>query len=657
MSNVVQFIIKGHDQFSGTLGKLEKQLFSLKGALVGLGVGAIAKSFVDAASTSEKLRVRLKVLTGSVAEGNRMFDLMAKYASEVPFQFEEIMQSSTQLAGVVKGGVDEVAQWMPLVGDLAAATGLGLQDTTTQVIRMLSGGAAAADMFRERGVLAMLGFKSGVSYSVGETRKMLLDAWNDPMSRFKGATVGLATTLDGVLSMMADKWFQFRNLVMDAGLLNYIKAIAIVIDKWMGESLEETKGKAKSWADTIIHWFKRIMHYVGILADGFRGISIIYKILETGWWVVMSAIVDGVGFIIERIEAFTNTVIGMFNTIVQAAPNLAEKLGLKEMQEVDFTSDIYKDILKMAEAAETAKNELHNMLMEKLPSTAIEEKMAEIDAIQKQLNESMRKELELTGVKQQETVKTFLDYMQSSAAAFLEKQGEVNEAYAKSTFDIMMKTTDAVSKAFADSIVDGENMFESLKAIGATLIKEIISMLIKQAAQRLISAAITKMAATTEGVATNAANVSAAASGAYAATAAIPVVGPALAPAAAAQAIAGATAAAISGKAAGAAVGAAHGGLTNVPKEQTYLLDRGERVLSPGQNKDLTDFMGAGGGGGTTIIESIVIEILPNATNADALLKMDPVDVEEIVAGPIIRALNKLDKKGIRQEALEKLRN
>ena len=32
----------------------------------------------------------------------------------------------------------------------------------------------------------------------------------------------------------------------------------------------------------------------------------------------------------------------------------------------------------------------------------------------------------------------------------------------------------------------------------------------------------------------------------------------------------------------------AHGGLDYVPKEQTYLLDKGERVLSPSQNKDFT---------------------------------------------------------------------
>jgi tape measure domain-containing protein len=35
--------------------------------------------------------------------------------------------------------------------------------------------------------------------------------------------------------------------------------------------------------------------------------------------------------------------------------------------------------------------------------------------------------------------------------------------------------------------------------------------------------------------------------------------------------------------------GAAHGGLDNVPKEQTYLLDKGERVLSPRQNVDITN--------------------------------------------------------------------
>lgn len=40
--------------------------------------------------------------------------------------------------------------------------------------------------------------------------------------------------------------------------------------------------------------------------------------------------------------------------------------------------------------------------------------------------------------------------------------------------------------------------------------------------------------------------------------------------------------------------GIAHGGLDYVPSESTYLLDKGERVLSPNQNKDLTNFLSKG---------------------------------------------------------------
>ena len=52
-------------------------------------------------------------------------------------------------------------------------------------------------------------------------------------------------------------------------------------------------------------------------------------------------------------------------------------------------------------------------------------------------------------------------------------------------------------------------------------------------------------------------------------------------------------------------VGIAHGGLENVPKEATYRLDKGERILSPKQNRDLTQFLRAPSGTGVTKIEVI----------------------------------------------------
>ncbi|MCK4777204.1 MAG: hypothetical protein KAS39_02430, partial [Actinomycetia bacterium] len=180
--------MKGFRGAMGKMGKglkgLARGLTSFKALLIGVagaaGLGMLGKSFLNAATTTEGFQLRLQTLLGSAAAGNQMFKEMAEFASKVPFEFEMIMESATNLSGVMKGGIDEVTQWMPMIADLAAATGMPIEEATEQIQRMYSAGAASADKFREKGVLAMLGFTAGVSYSDEETREMLMNAWKDP---------------------------------------------------------------------------------------------------------------------------------------------------------------------------------------------------------------------------------------------------------------------------------------------------------------------------------------------------------------------------------------------------------------------------------------------------------------------------------------------
>lgn len=112
---------------------------------------------------------------------------------------------------------------------------------------------------------------------------------------------------------------------------------------------------------------------------------------------------------------------------------------------------------------------------------------------------------------------------------------------------------------------------------------------------------------------------------AYAATAAIPLVGPELAPAAA-LAAAAATAPMVAGVASSALVGMAHNGLDNIPREGTWLLDGGERVLNPNQNRDLTQYLrnandaggGTGAGGGITINAPVTVQAQPGMSDEAA---------------------------------------
>lgn len=91
--------------------------------------------------------------------------------------------------------------------------------------------------------------------------------------------------------------------------------------------------------------------------------------------------------------------------------------------------------------------------------------------------------------------------------------------------------------------------------------------------------------------------------------------------------------------------GIAHGGLDYVPKEQTYLLDRGERVLSPKQNRDLTAFLENRDRGAVTI-ENVWIEILPNVTDAGALNSLDERSLRDFVEDRLLAALRELRLAG-----------
>ena len=86
-----------------------------------------------------------------------------------------------------------------------------------------------------------------------------------------------------------------------------------------------------------------------------------------------------------------------------------------------------------------------------------------------------------------------------------------------------------------------------------------------------------------------AAGVNLAAINAYSSTAAIPIVGPAAAPAAAAAATAATTpfATAAVASAASSISGMAHDGISSVPSEGTWLLNKGERVYTNDSEKQL----------------------------------------------------------------------
>ena len=95
----------------------------------------------------------------------------------------------------------------------------------------------------------------------------------------------------------------------------------------------------------------------------------------------------------------------------------------------------------------------------------------------------------------------------------------------------------------------------------------------------------------------------------------------------------------------------AHGGLDEVPADSTFLLRRGERVLTPNQNRDLTEFLeGSGdrGAGASVTVQNMEVHILENAAAGETLLQMDNAEWRQVLTDRIIPAMDELSALGIR---------
>jgi hypothetical protein len=186
-------------------------LLSLRNVLVGLGAGLAVRSVVNVGKQIESLGLRFKFLFGTAKEGTKAFNTLVNFASRVPFTLEQIQAGAGNLAVVTKDA-EELGNILEIVGNVASVTGLDFQQTAEQIQRSFSGGIASADVFRERGVNALLGFRAGATVSIEETRKRFQDVFGKG-GKFGNATNEFANTLEGTLSMLQDKLFKFQTVI------------------------------------------------------------------------------------------------------------------------------------------------------------------------------------------------------------------------------------------------------------------------------------------------------------------------------------------------------------------------------------------------------------------------------------------------------------
>lgn len=244
--------------------------FSSMAKLAGAAAAAfggfkLATSFLETAKQFENLGVQLKFITGNAKDGAAALGIVEAAAAKSAFAMSDMADAAPLLLTV--GSVDQLSDSLDMVGDIAAATGLDFKTVAEQIQRAFSGGIASADIFREKGIKSMLGFQEGVQYSAAETEKHIRDAFENSTTTLKGATAEMAKTWTGQMSMMGDKWDQFKLKVMKAGLFPALKKHLGDLNKWFEDNKERIDEFAVALGEGLADAIIKIGEGVKFIAD------------------------------------------------------------------------------------------------------------------------------------------------------------------------------------------------------------------------------------------------------------------------------------------------------------------------------------------------------------------------------------------------------
>ena len=186
-------------------------------AAVATAIGGVALAFngvknaLGVSQQFEDINVVLSNLTGSAAKGQAALDQLAKSAETLPYSFEELAAATPALA-TISPTLEDLQRNTQLAADLAANFGISFQDAAGQLQRAFSGGIAAADIFREKGVKSAAGFQEGVTYSVEETRQKLIEFG----ASIEGVSQKLNDTFTGSVNQAGDRLTIFQKAMGDA---------------------------------------------------------------------------------------------------------------------------------------------------------------------------------------------------------------------------------------------------------------------------------------------------------------------------------------------------------------------------------------------------------------------------------------------------------
>tara|TARA_R100001443_G_scaffold26249_1_gene39446 strand:- start:9008 stop:11158 length:2151 start_codon:yes stop_codon:yes gene_type:complete len=214
---------------------LEASLGSLRNRLLvnAFAIAAVTKGFqlfFRTAIQFEDVKARLVGLTGSVENAEFAFQKFNTVASSTPFQLGDVVNAGAQLQAFGSVATDTIKP----ITDLAAFMGTTATEAANAFGRAYAGGAGAADILREKGVLNIIKSFKGIEdlskITLPEFRDALIGALETPSVGIAGSADRMSKTFTGAVSNMFDALGRLSATLADPLLPALTNAINKVTD-------------------------------------------------------------------------------------------------------------------------------------------------------------------------------------------------------------------------------------------------------------------------------------------------------------------------------------------------------------------------------------------------------------------------------------------
>lgn len=494
-----------------------------------IAVGAAFKGVSAAVGAAQKIQdigVVMNNIVGSAEGGAIALQMVRDVAQELPYDFEQIAGATPALATVSKS-VKELEENTRLAADIAATTGLSFEDAASQLQRAFSGGAGAADMFREKGVLAMAGFEAGATYSIDATREKLKEFGES----VKGAALDLNNTFSGALSQTQDRMFDFKASMGDAILPEFqafLTGLVAVYDK----NKEGVQGFAKAIGDGVVVAFYAFLQTGAVVVDFLTTLYGVFKsvaaFIQDNFGEVIGEVMDfAVKAVFGVVEAFAflgkhaigpvmNLAVTAINGAIQAVGFLGKQIGrlveyttgssamkdffenienaAKEASDVgtaDMTA-LFENIENAAHKARTGGIAQVKIALEDIGSASIgtgaQDFIAQLIADMKEAGEISEEVAEQMTKTLEKQVDTATVIIKNGAKELSESQADYATA-AEEMMKVFGQATKSLGTDMATALMEGKSVLDSFKGYFKKIVTHLIAEALRLAViQPLLSA-------------------------------------------------------------------------------------------------------------------------------------------------------------------------